>query len=119
MDQKIVLIVDDSSLARMMMKNIIIQSFPQWTILEAKNAEECLAHVKDNKVALALLDFNMPGMNGIDLAAELMDIQPDLSIHIVTANIQEKMKLRADAMGIGFIRKPVSLEKLSEAMAAG
>lgn len=119
MEQKIVLIVDDSSLARMMMKNIIVQSFPDWTILEAKNAEECLALVKENQVTLALLDFNMPGMNGIDLAAELMDVSPKTSIHIVTANIQEKMKLRADAMGVGFIRKPVSLEKLSTAMAIG
>jgi DNA-binding NarL/FixJ family response regulator len=122
MPQKSILIVDDSNLARMMVKNIISQSFPHWEIVEAKNAEEGIAHVKNQRISIALIDFNMPGMNGIDLAAKLMELDPEIKIHLVTANIQETMRQRADAMGIGFVKKPVSKDdivKLIGALEAG
>lgn len=115
MAEKIVLVVDDSSLARMMIRNLIAQSFPDWQVLETKSADEALAQVQGVNPAVALIDYNMPGMNGLDLALKLMEIHPTLQLHLVTANIQEKMQQRAEAAGIGFITKPVSLEKLRKA----
>ncbi|MBF0486617.1 MAG: response regulator [Nitrospirae bacterium] len=112
MPQKTILIVDDSSLARMMVKNVVSQAFPQWEILEAATADDGLNKVKNQPVSAALLDFNMPGMNGIDMAAKLMELDPKISIHLVTANIQETMRQRAEAMGIGFIKKPVSKDDI-------
>lgn len=112
MPQKAILIVDDSSLARMLLKNIVTQAFPHWLIVEAPNAEACLEKIKTQPVAAALLDFNMPGINGIDLAAKLMESDPKMSIHLVTANIQDMMRQRAEAMGIGFIKKPVSKDDI-------
>ncbi|MEO5360969.1 MAG: response regulator [Nitrospirota bacterium] len=107
-----ILIVDDSALARMMVKNIVSQVFPQWEIVEAGNAQDGLDKVKNQQIPIALIDFNMPGMNGVDLAAKLMELYPKISIHLVTANIQETMRLRADAMGIGFIKKPVTRDDI-------
>ncbi|QWR77546.1 response regulator transcription factor [Candidatus Magnetomonas plexicatena] len=118
MSQKTILIVDDSSLARMMVKNIISQTFSDWAIVEAATGQDGLSHVKDRSVSLALIDFNMPGMNGIDLAAKLMELVPNISIHLVTANIQETMRQRAEAMGIGFIKKPVSKDDIVRVIGA-
>ncbi len=115
---KSILIVDDSSLARMMMKNIISQSFSEWKIIEANNGDEGMKQADNNHVDMALIDFNMPGMNGIDLSAQLLEKHPEIKIHLVTANIQEKMRQRAEAMGIGFIMKPISKDKLVLAMTA-
>ncbi|WP_420265892.1 response regulator transcription factor [Candidatus Magnetominusculus dajiuhuensis] len=112
MPQKAILIVDDSSLARMMVKNVVSQAFPRWEIIEAATADDGLNKVKNRPVAAALLDFNMPGINGIDMAAKLMELDPKISIHLVTANIQDTMRQRAEAMGIGFIKKPVSKDDI-------
>lgn len=113
MEQKTVLVVDDSSLVRLMMQKIFSQSFPDWRVLEAKTGEEALEAVQTATPHLALIDFNMPGLNGIDLAVQLQEKFPALSIHLVTANVQQKMQERAEALGIGFIKKPVTPEKIT------
>ncbi|ABK44785.1 response regulator receiver protein [Magnetococcus marinus MC-1] len=113
MAQKRVLIVDDSSLARMMMRNNLTKNHPEWEILEAKEGAEALNLVRATEIDLALIDYNMPGLNGIDLATQLMEQQPSVSIHLVTANIQDRMRQRAEALGVGFIMKPITEDKLA------
>ncbi|MBF0109488.1 MAG: response regulator [Magnetococcales bacterium] len=110
------LIVDDSSLARMMVRKIFADGFKDWELLEAKDGQEALEKTEGVALDLALVDFNMPGMNGIDLAERLLRKQPGLSIHLVTANIQERMQQRAESIGIGFIKKPVNQDKITAAM---
>ncbi|MBF0098457.1 MAG: response regulator [Magnetococcales bacterium] len=114
MGKKRVLVVDDSSLALMMVRKIFASRFPDWEMIEAKNGDEALTVV--GEVHLALLDFNMPGMNGIELAEKLMIKYPGVALYLVTANIQERMQQKADAMGIGFVKKPISEHKLVEIM---
>jgi two-component system, chemotaxis family, chemotaxis protein CheY len=114
MGQKTVLIVDDSRLARMMTQKIIHQAFPQWEIVTANSADEGVSLAAKTPIALALLDYNMPGMNGLDMAVILIEKYPDMVINLVTANIQDKMRERAEAIGVGFIPKPVSEKKLSK-----
>ncbi|MEO5346979.1 MAG: response regulator [Magnetococcus sp. YQC-9] len=113
MDNKSVLVVDDSSLARMMVRKIFVTRFPEWQLIEAKDGDEALAQT-GGEIQLALLDFNMPGMNGIELAEKLMERYPRISVYLVTANIQERMHQRAEAMGIGFIKKPIAENKIAE-----
>lgn len=114
MDLKKALIVDDSGLARMMIRKIFSGNFPHWELLEAVNGEEALAKMTSEHIHLALIDFNMPGITGLELADALLKDNPTLPIYLVTANIQERMRLRAEALGIGFIKKPVSQEKIAE-----
>jgi two-component system, chemotaxis family, chemotaxis protein CheY len=116
MGQKIVLIVDDSKLAQMMTQKIFKQTFPEWKVIVAKNGDEGILLAEKNPITLALIDYNMPGMNGLDMAALLMDKHPEMAINLVTANIQEKMRSRAEAMGVGFITKPISEQKLSQVL---
>ncbi|HIJ84414.1 MAG: response regulator receiver protein [Magnetococcales bacterium] len=116
MDKKKALIVDDSSLARMMVRKFFSDGFEDWDLIEAKDAMDALEKIEGQFLHLALIDFNMPGMNGIDLAEKILEKQPGIAIHLVTANIQERMQLRAQAIGIGFIKKPISREKIIAAM---
>ncbi len=46
---------------------------PEWTRLEASNADEALARVNDADPDIAVFDFNMPGRDGLDLAAEVRE----------------------------------------------
>ncbi|MEO5349059.1 MAG: response regulator [Magnetococcus sp. YQC-3] len=117
MDSKTALIVDDSSLARMMVRKIFSTRLPEWRLLEAKDGEEALA-VDGTGLKVALLDFNMPGMNGLELAEKLMTKNPGLAVYLLTANIQERMQQKADGMGIGFIKKPIAEEKIVDILAS-
>ena len=114
MGKKRALVVDDSSLALMMVRKIFTTRFPDWELIEARNGDEALQ--VGGEVHMALLDFNMPGMNGIELAEKLMIKYPQVALYLVTANIQERMQQKADALGIGFIKKPISESKLLEIM---
>ncbi|MBF0612830.1 MAG: response regulator [Magnetococcales bacterium] len=116
--QKIVLVVDDSSLARMLIRNLLRQSYPDWQVVETKSAEEALEQLVHIAPSVALIDYNMPGMNGLDLALKILETYPTAQAHLVTANIQGKMQERAEAAGIGFITKPVSADKLHRALTA-
>ncbi len=114
MAEKTVLVVDDSSLARMMVRKMFSQQYPSWRVVEARDGAEALQVVSGQPVQLAFIDYNMPGINGIELATQLLQSTPTLAIHLVTANVQQKMQERAEALGIGFIGKPVTPDKIAQ-----
>jgi CheY-like chemotaxis protein len=107
-----VLIVDDSKLARIVAGKALAALQPEWERVEAGNADDALAIIKDRKIDLALLDFNMPGMDGLQLAAELRSLKPTMPIAVITANVQDEVIARARDMNAAFVSKPVTEEGL-------
>ena len=107
-----VLLVDDSKLARIVAGKTIAALQPDWQRVEASNAEEALATVKAQPVDLAVLDYNMPGKDGLDLAAELRLSFPEMPIAIITANVQNEIIARARELNATFVGKPVTEEGL-------
>jgi CheY-like chemotaxis protein len=107
-----ILIVDDSKLARIVAGKAIGALQPDWQRLEAGNAEEALARVAEGGVDVVLMDFNMPGKDGLALAAELRSRHPDMPLAVVTANVQDEVIARARAAQAAFIAKPVTEEGL-------
>lgn len=107
-----VLIVDDSKLARIVAGKALAALQPEWERVEAGNADDALAIIKDRKIDLALLDFNMPGKDGLQLAAELRSLKPTMPIAVITANVQDEVIARARDMNAAFVSKPVTEEGL-------
>ena len=107
-----VLIVDDSKLARIVAGKALAALQPGWERVEAGNADDALAIVKDKKVDMALLDFNMPGKDGLALAAEIRSFSSTMPIAIITANVQDEVISRARALNATFVGKPVTEESL-------
>ena len=103
-----VLIVDDSKLARIVMTRAITALQPGWTRIEAANADEALGLVNEQTVDVVVLDFNMPGKDGLTLAEELRARFPHMPIAIATANVQDEVVARAHAANATFISKPVT-----------
>lgn len=112
-----VLIVDDSRLARMVMAKVLTALHPDWTRVEAANADEALAAARQAPVDIALMDFNMPGRDGLTLAAELRVILPGIRLAVISANSQDEIVARAREVGAAFLSKPVT-EKALEAFLA-
>jgi len=87
--------------------------YPDWTRVEAANADEALAISADQPFDVALLDFNMPGRDGLELAADLRKAHPVMPIAIISANHQDEVVARAKAMGATFLPKPLTEQALS------
>ncbi len=103
-----VLIVDDSKLARIVLSKTIAALKPDWTRLEAGNADEAVAIVDAQSIDVAILDYNMPGRDGLALAEELRARFPTMPIAVATANVQDEIIARARAASATFIAKPVT-----------
>ncbi|TCR65689.1 response regulator receiver domain-containing protein [Bosea sp. BK604] len=103
-----IMVVDDSKLARIVAGKTIAALKPDWVKVEASNAEEALQLVAEQQIDVAVLDFNMPGRDGLDLAADLRKSHPNMPIAIITANIQDEVISRARAVNATFVNKPVT-----------
>ena len=75
------------------------------------SAKETLEYMGENDADLAILDINMPDMNGLVLAAKLKELHPDLAIVFLTGYSEyavDAFAMHAD----GYLMKPVSKERL-------
>lgn len=102
------LIVDDSKLARIAVGRAVTALQPDWVRVEAGNADEAMALLEVSSFDAAILDFNMPGRNGLELAEEMRAKFPAMPIALATANIQDEVIARARAANVAFIAKPVT-----------
>jgi two-component system chemotaxis response regulator CheY len=67
-----ILIVDDSSMMRAMIKRVVtLADVPVDDVLEAGNGAEALAILEARDVQLLLTDINMPVMTGVELLRQL------------------------------------------------
>ncbi len=108
-----VLIVDDSKLARIVIGKKVAALQPEWQRLEAGDAEQAMAVLAAHQVDLVLVDYNMPGKNGLELAADLRALHPAMPIAVITANVQDEIIAHARAVNAAFVAKPVTEEGLA------
>ena len=109
-----ILIVDDSKLARMAVNKVLRALRPDWTSIEAANADDALSSMEQAVPDVVLLDFNMPGRDGLDLAAEFRRLNPRMPLGVISANHQQEIINRAHAIGASFLRKPLTEQALTK-----
>jgi CheY-like chemotaxis protein len=107
-----VLIVDDSKLARIVAGKALTALQPDWQRVEAASADDAMVKLAEHPIDIALLDYNMPGKNGLDLAVELRAQHPTMPIAIITANVQDEIIAQARAVNAAFIFKPLTEDGL-------
>jgi two-component system, chemotaxis family, chemotaxis protein CheY len=107
-----ILVVDDSRVSRMLVRAIIDHANKQTQVIEASNGEEALIKTESTQIHIAILDLNMPGMDGLALATKLLARFPEIKIGLLTANIQDIVRQKAEALGITFIPKPITEERI-------
>ncbi|MEQ1440127.1 LytTR family DNA-binding domain-containing protein [Fontimonas sp. SYSU GA230001] len=110
-----VVIVDDEPLARERLKRLL-QEFPGYEVVgEAGDGESALDIIDEEEPDLVLLDIRMGGIDGLQVARQLaeMDVPPAV---IFTTAYSEHALSAFDANAQAYLLKPIRLEKLRDAL---
>ena len=110
---KTAIIVDDSKLSRMHVRAMVLRNKPDWSVVEAANGDELFKTLQGTPVDVAIIDYNMPGDNGVDTAAKLRSSHPGVHIAIITANAQDAVVSGIRAVGAAFMPKPLEEEQVA------
>jgi DNA-binding NarL/FixJ family response regulator len=95
-----ILIVDDSSIIRNLLRNCF-ESEPGWKVSgEAANGKEGIEKAKDTHPNLIVLDLSMPVMNGIEAAKILTKLMPSVPLLMFTSFLTSTLEREALAAGI-------------------
>ncbi|HWL69052.1 MAG TPA: response regulator, partial [Geminicoccus sp.] len=81
-----------------------------WIRIEAADADQALALLEEGNIDVAVIDFNMPGRNGLELGEEIRKQFPKMPVALATANVQDEVIARARAANIAFVSKPITEE---------
>jgi len=101
-----ILIVDDSLAMRMILRTIL-ESAGHEVVAEAGDGMRAVIAYCKHKPDLVTMDMNMPGMGGLEAIEQLIQIDPEALILVVSALATKQMIL--DAMKLGaknFLLKP-------------
>ncbi len=106
-----ILIVEDGRSQREMLRDFLIKEGHQ--VSEAENGETGIRMVAENQFDLILLDYKMPGMDGMEVLKEVKRINHEIDVVIITAYGTIETAVEAIKVGaIDYITKPVELDEL-------
>jgi CheY-like chemotaxis protein len=116
-----ILIVDDSTIIRMMLKSLLAQLRLK-DVVEAPNGRDALAVLKQGPVDLVFLDLNMPVMDGPAFLRALGGGNgAGLPVPVVVVSSVMDAEQRNEALQLGaktYVTKPFKMDALKEALAA-
>lgn len=94
------LIVDDSELVRQGLRTVL-QANPDWEIAgEAADGMTAVEVFKDVRPNVVIVDFQMPGINGIETARRLLEIAPAVPVVMFTQHASPDLERHARDAGI-------------------
>jgi two-component system, chemotaxis family, chemotaxis protein CheY len=111
-----IMLVDDASFMRMMLKNILVGSGYE-IICEAENGVKAVEQYKNLKPDLTIMDIIMPEMGGIDAVREIVKMYPSAKILMCSSMGQQSLVVEAIQAGAkDFIVKPFQPSNVLEAV---
>ncbi|MCF8199982.1 MAG: response regulator [Sulfuritalea sp.] len=109
-----IVIVDDNLSMRMVLKSLF-ESQGHEVVADLNDGSGLLECIKQKAPDLACLDYNLPGMNGLELLEVLQATSPDVDVVMVTGSNDPELNGRAaNAGAAGFLHKPFTQVEILE-----
>lgn len=106
-----VLIADDDKNMRFVLRKALSKVEDIEIIAEVGSGQEAVGVFEDHEIDIAFLDIDMPGLDGIETAKLILDIQPKCMIIFVTAH-ENYMSEAFELYAYDYIVKPFKIERL-------
>lgn len=111
-DKRTILVVDDDPAVRSLIVEALRQG-GEYIATEAADGKEALEALGSNLYDLVISDIHMPGMNGMDLLSRIREINPAISVILITAFPSIGLSVSAMKTGaVDFITKPFRIDEL-------
>lgn len=113
-----ILVVDDNAFMRRSLRTLL-EAHDHWKVSdEAADGREAVAKFDKNKFDVIVLDFQMPGMNGLDTAKQISSRSPGTPILMVTLHHSAQLAEEARKVGIRGICPKSDIECVVEGVMA-
>lgn len=106
-----IIAVDDERIALDGLLDVIRQVAPEAELNGFEYPDDALEFVRANSCDVAFLDVEMPTINGVELAARLKSMQPDINI-IFATGFESYFKQAFDLHSSGYLTKPITADKV-------
>lgn len=113
-DKGTILYVEDNPENRLLVRRVLLAD--GYSLVEARDADEALGVLNDNRPDLILMDINMPGMDGYTLTAQIKGMAgfERVPILAITANVMRGDREKTLQAGCdGYIQKPIDIDQLT------
>lgn len=111
-----ILLIDDSALSRNILKRFLGDVYH---FVEAEDGMRGLELYFIEKPDLVFLDLTMPNMSGMEVLAQLRQLDPTARVIVGTADIQDLTRAQAESLGAAaVVNKPFTPETLHKAVQA-
>ncbi len=115
MDKHKLLIVDDSSVIRKVIEKFLT-TYNTEVVGTAADGKEALQLFNELNPDIVTLDITMPEIDGLTVLEEMLKINPDVKVMVITALSDKPTGIRAIKLGAkSFVGKPFTEEKIKEA----
>jgi putative nucleotidyltransferase with HDIG domain len=109
------MVVDDEEAIRNSVRKYLVHE--GYEVATAATGDEALAILQRRKVTGMLLDVNLPGTNGVDLVPQVLDLEPNLALLMLTAvNDATSAALCMQRGALDYLIKPIDLPVLGRAI---
>ena len=95
-----ILVADDNPVVRHYLRGLLEQQTTWKVCDEARTGGEALERVQNNRPDVILLDFQMPDLNGLDVARRIAQLFPEIPILMVTIHLSRQLADEARKAGI-------------------
>jgi two-component system invasion response regulator UvrY len=114
------LIVDDHTVVRRGIRQILVDEFEHCEVVEAQTAAELMSLVRTEQWDTVVLDISLPDRNGLDVLKDLKQELPALPVVILSMHPEEQFAVRVlRAGGVGYVPKESASEELTTAIMLG
>jgi DNA-binding NarL/FixJ family response regulator len=108
-----ILVVDDHTIVRQGLKQILGEEKDMNVVEEASNGQEALQKIGKNEYDCVLLDISMPGRSGLEVLKDIKALRPKLPVLILSMHSEELYAIRALRAGAsGYLTKASASEEL-------